>query len=70
MQPLGDKMDVYLASESHPHIVAHVDAFGGINSGELAEMFVDMERVHFFEPGEVGKRIATNKTRGIDGLPV
>jgi multiple sugar transport system ATP-binding protein len=70
VQPLGDKMDVYLASENHPHIVAHVDAFGGISSGQITEMFIDMERVHFFEPGEVGKRIATNKTRGIDGLPV
>ncbi|HWA74934.1 MAG TPA: sn-glycerol-3-phosphate ABC transporter ATP-binding protein UgpC [Polyangiaceae bacterium] len=70
VQPLGDKMDVYLASERHPHIVAHVDAFGGIESGQLIDMFVDMARVHFFEPGEVGKRVATNKTRGIDGLPV
>jgi multiple sugar transport system ATP-binding protein len=70
VQPLGDKMDVYLASEKHPHIVAHVDAFGGVASGQLTEMFFDMERVHFFEPGEVGKRMATNKTRGIDGLPV
>jgi multiple sugar transport system ATP-binding protein len=70
VQPLGDKMDVYLASPNHPHIVAHVDAYAGVASGQVSEMFVDMERVHFFEPGESGKRIATNKTRGIDGLPI
>jgi len=68
VQPLGDKMDVYLASERHRHIVAHIDAFAGIHTGEVVEMFVDMARVHFFEPGEVGKRVATNASRGPSGL--
>ncbi|MFZ5897397.1 MAG: ABC transporter ATP-binding protein [Myxococcota bacterium] len=70
VQPLGDKMDVYLATEHHPRVVAHVDAYGGISAGERATMFVDLARVHFFEPGETGKRVATNRTRDANGLPV
>jgi multiple sugar transport system ATP-binding protein len=69
VQPLGDKMDVYLASAKHARIVAHIDAFGGVHAGESAEMFVDMQRVHFFEASDAGRRIAKNSTRGLDGLP-
>jgi multiple sugar transport system ATP-binding protein len=68
VQPLGDKMDVYLASQAHPHVVAHIDAFGGVQAGENLQTFVDLARVHFFEPGEIGKRIATNPARGKNGV--
>jgi multiple sugar transport system ATP-binding protein len=60
VQPLGDKMDIYLSTEHHPHSVAHVDAFVGIKAGETLPMYIDLDRVHFFEPGETGKRIARN----------
>jgi multiple sugar transport system ATP-binding protein len=69
VQPLGDKMDVYLATDNHPHLVAHVDAFAGIATGQTLPMFVDLNRVHFFEANAEGKRIADNGTRGSDGLP-
>jgi multiple sugar transport system ATP-binding protein len=69
VQPLGDKMDIYLSSPKHQRVVAHIDAFGGIRAGERVEMFVDMERVHFFDATEAGTRLAINATRGPDGLP-
>jgi multiple sugar transport system ATP-binding protein len=64
VQPLGDKMDVYLSTEKHPHLVAHIDAFGGVQAGERLPTYVDLSRVHFFESGENGKTIATNRARG------
>ena len=70
VQPLGDKMDVYLATERHARVVAHVDAYGGISAEQEALMFIDSSRVHFFEAGENGKRIAKNQTRDLNGLPV
>ena len=70
VQPLGDKMDVYLATERHARVVAHVDAYGGISAGQEALMFIDSSRVHFFEAGDNGKRIAKNQTRDLNGLPV
>ncbi|MFO7178129.1 MAG: sn-glycerol-3-phosphate ABC transporter ATP-binding protein UgpC [Pseudomonadota bacterium] len=61
VQPLGDKMDVYLSTDRHPHVVAHMDAFAGIKAGQPLEMYFDLSRVHFFEPGENGKRIGSNE---------
>ena len=58
VQPLGDRMDVYLATDSHPHSVAQVPAHVGLLPGTTVEMFVDPARMHFFEPGERGRRIA------------
>jgi multiple sugar transport system ATP-binding protein len=60
VQPLGDKMDVYLATDRHAKAVAHVDAFAGVKVGDTLAMFFDMNRVHFFEPGEIGPKLAQN----------
>jgi len=60
LQPLGDKMDVYLGTPRHPRSIAHVDARGGILVGETLPIFIDTSRVHFFAPGEPGARIAKN----------
>ena len=68
IQPLGDKMDVYLATKRHPHSIAHVDAHAGINVGETLSVFVDTSRVHFFDPGETGERIAENRNLNALGL--
>ncbi len=70
VQPLGDKMDVYLATDKHAHSVAHVDAFAGVQAGETLDMFFDIGRVHFFEPGEIGKKLAQNQTLSPTGRPL
>ncbi len=69
VQPLGDKMDVYLSGAGQARVVAHMDAFGGIRAGERAEVFVDMDRAHFFDATDAGTSLARNATRGPDGLP-
>jgi multiple sugar transport system ATP-binding protein len=63
VQPLGDKMDVYVATERHPHAVAQIDAFASVKAGDSMSVYFDLERVHFFEPGELGKRVADNRSR-------
>jgi multiple sugar transport system ATP-binding protein len=60
IQPLGDKMDVYLATERHRQSIAHVDAHAGIRVGETLSVCVDTSRVHFFASDENGQRIARN----------
>jgi multiple sugar transport system ATP-binding protein len=70
VQPLGDKMDVYLATERHPKTVAHLDAFAGVRAGDNVDMYFDMSRVHFFEPGEMGPRLANNHTLAPSGMPL
>ncbi len=58
VQPLGDRMNLYLATERHPHMVALVDSLSGVSAGHSVPMAVDPDRIHFFEPGDVGERIA------------
>ncbi|HEY6079123.1 MAG TPA: sn-glycerol-3-phosphate ABC transporter ATP-binding protein UgpC [Polyangiaceae bacterium] len=70
VQPLGDKMDVYLATDAHKKVVAHVDAFAGVKAGDTLNMHFDMSRVHFFEPGEIGPRLAHNRTLSPTGMPL
>jgi multiple sugar transport system ATP-binding protein len=60
VQPLGHKMDVYLSTEKHPRSVAQIDSYSGVRAGEAMPVFFDMQRVHFFEPGENGKKLVRN----------
>jgi multiple sugar transport system ATP-binding protein len=60
VQPLGDRMDVYLSTERHPRAVAQMPAHHGRTPGEKLRVYFDPERAHFFEPGEVGQRIGKN----------
>ncbi|HEY4107301.1 MAG TPA: sn-glycerol-3-phosphate ABC transporter ATP-binding protein UgpC [Polyangiaceae bacterium] len=64
VQPLGHKMDVYLATEKHPKSVAQIDSYAGVHTGENMPVFIDMARVHFFETGENGKKLVRNATNG------
>jgi len=61
VQPLGATIDVYLQTERHGHVVAHVDASAdgytpGV--GDTLSIAVDMERAHFFAPGNDGIALA------------
>ncbi len=56
---LGDKMDVYISTAHHTHIIAHIDAHRGIVPNETRPMHFDLNRMHFFELGELGAKLAT-----------
>jgi multiple sugar transport system ATP-binding protein len=59
VEPLGDKMDVYLSTSSHERIVAHIDAHRGLVPNETRPMHIDLDRLHFFELGSEGLKLAT-----------
>jgi multiple sugar transport system ATP-binding protein len=56
---LGDKMDVYVSTANHSHVIAHIDAHRGLVPGETRPMHFDLSRMHFFELGELGAKLAT-----------
>jgi multiple sugar transport system ATP-binding protein len=68
VQLLGDRMDVYLATDRHPHSVAQVQAYPGVKPGDTLTIAIDPERMHFFEPGELGERIGDNPSLPRGGL--
>jgi multiple sugar transport system ATP-binding protein len=57
VEPLGDKMDVYLSTARHPQVIAHVDAHPGLSPQQTIEVHVDMGRAHFFDTGELGTNL-------------
>jgi ABC-type sugar transport system ATPase subunit len=59
VEPLGDKMDVYLSTENHPHVIARIDARRELSTDEQIQAHFDMDRVHFFDIGEPGAVVAT-----------
>ncbi len=63
VQPLGHKMDVYLATERHPRSVAQIDSYADLRRGENLAVFFDMSRVHFFEADENGKNLVASASR-------
>lgn len=57
VEPMGDVMDASCSTDKHPHIVARVPAHQHMPVGEVTTVAVDMEAVHFFEPGEFGPNL-------------
>jgi multiple sugar transport system ATP-binding protein len=65
IEPLGDKMDIYLKTEKNPHIVARIDSQNGsVQEGSEIMMYIDMNRVHVFEPGENGRNVTLESRIG------
>jgi len=58
VEPLGEKMDLYVRTPRHPHIVARVDARRDLAAGQEVELHLDMQRVHIFEPGQTGANLS------------
>jgi multiple sugar transport system ATP-binding protein len=63
VEPLGDKVDIYLSTDGHDHLVCRTDAhqFGKVTIGSIIKLHVDLGRVHLFEPGENGVNITLQR---------
>ncbi len=59
VEPLGERMDVFVSTARHGHIVCRIDARTPIEEGGRMDIRVDMERAHFFEPTDDGRNIST-----------
>ncbi len=57
IEPLGEKMDIFAATEKHPHIVGRMDAVRGLEADTKIELHLDMTKLHVFEPGDQGKNL-------------
>jgi multiple sugar transport system ATP-binding protein len=60
VEPLGNDMDVYMSTELRDHVVARVEAVPGLEMGKETTMYVDLTKVHFFEPGATGMNLSLN----------
>ena len=58
IEPLGNDMDVYMNTPLHDHVVGRVEAQSGVQANSQVTMFVDLRKVHFFEPGVTGMNLS------------
>jgi hypothetical protein len=63
VQPLGDRLNVYLGTPRHDNLIAQVSADAQLRAGQSVPFYLDMSRAHFFAPGEAGPALALNRER-------
>jgi len=57
VEVLGDKMDVHMSAGDDTALVARVDAHERLKERQQEKMYMDIERAHFFEPGDAGENL-------------
>ena len=57
VEPLGDRKDVTMTTESGRSLVGRVDGRVMVREGDQVEVHVDLRRVHLFETGEAGRAV-------------
>ncbi len=57
IEPLGDRMDVYLTTRADEKLVANIDPHTRMNVDEKVTIYIDINKIHIFEPGDAGKNI-------------
>jgi hypothetical protein len=62
IEPLGNDMDVYVQTALNDHVVGRLEAQSGLQTDTRIPLYVDLRKVHFFEPGETGMNISTAST--------
>jgi len=60
VEPLGSDMDIYMKTALHDYVVGRVEAQSGLTADvdREATVFVDLQKVHFFEPGATGMNLS------------
>jgi hypothetical protein len=58
VEPLGNNMDVYLSTGLNDHVVARVEAQPSLRPESQVTLYVDLRKVHFFEPGVTGMNLS------------
>ena len=58
IEPLGNDMDIYLETNLNDSVVARVEAQGQLSGDSQVTVFVDLRKIHFFEPGVSGMNLS------------
>ncbi|MEW6250464.1 MAG: ATP-binding cassette domain-containing protein [Planctomycetota bacterium] len=62
VEPLGDRTDIHCGTPRHPHLVCRVDARTRVAEDTRLALAVDMDRVHYFRPGDAGVNLTGGAT--------
>lgn len=60
VEPLGDRKCVYFLSKSGLNFIVIADPHFSINTGDTITIYIDVNEMHIFEQGPVGRNIRTD----------
>ncbi|MBI5763383.1 MAG: sn-glycerol-3-phosphate ABC transporter ATP-binding protein UgpC [Planctomycetes bacterium] len=60
VEPLGDRKDMYMTTESGRNLVGRVDGREAVREGEQVDVHVDLGRIHLFESGDDGRAVVAH----------
>jgi multiple sugar transport system ATP-binding protein len=58
IEPLGSNMDVYMSTSLTDQLVGRLEAQSGVSASSEATVYIDLRKVHLFEPGETGMNLS------------
>jgi len=58
VEPLGDRKDVYLTASNGQKFIANLDPHIDIAMNQQIQMYVDVDKIHIFEPGDTGSNVS------------
>jgi len=63
LEPLGDRVDLALSIDVNDRLVCRADShqFGKLPVGGIIKVYMDLGRVHLFEPGDNGVNITLTR---------
>jgi multiple sugar transport system ATP-binding protein len=61
IEPLGNDMDMYLETRLAGRVTGRVKAQSGLSVDAQVTMYVDLSKIHFFEPGATGMNLSLSK---------
>ncbi len=57
VEPLGDRMDVYLVTNTGHAFIANIDPHIQIRAGQELDVYLDPNWIYLFEPGDTGRNV-------------
>jgi len=57
VEPIGIRTDIYLTNDAGKKFVAGIEPYTKLKENDAVKMYMDLEKIHIFEPGENGKNI-------------
>jgi multiple sugar transport system ATP-binding protein len=58
VEPLGNRTDVHLTNQNGREFIACINPYTKLKVDDAVKIYIDLEKIHIFESGEVGKNIA------------
>ena len=60
VEPLGDRKDVYLTASNGQKFIANLDPHVQLKPDDQVNIYIDINQVHVFEPGDTGTNVSLN----------